>query len=163
MCAEVKPMEAQNDPFREIIYLMRKLMQAGALYSKQLNKKFNVSAPQVATLRVLLHEGAMPPSQIARQIMVNSSTLTGVIDRLEQKGLVSRLRNDPDRRIIRVQLTEAGRVLAEKVPPPIQVKILKGMRKLEEQQRDQIIESLRRLSAMVDAQDLDVETEGEFF
>ena len=43
------------------------------------------------------------------------------------------------------------------------MKILKGMRKLDEQQRDQIIESLRRLSAMVDVQELDMESEGEFF
>ena len=154
-------MDAQPDPIREIVYLIRKLMQAGALYSKELNKKYNVSAPQLASLRVLLHDGAMPPSQIAKQIMVNSSTLTGVIDRLEQKGLVSRLRNDPDRRVIRVELTEAGRALAESAPPPIQVKIIKGMRKLEQTEREKIIRSLTKLAEMIDAQDLDVETENE--
>jgi len=152
-------MDSQPVPIREIVYLIRKLMQAGALYSKELDKKYNVSAPQLATLRALLHDGAMPPSQIARQIMVNSSTLTGVIDRLEQKGLVSRLRNDPDRRIIRVELTEAGRTLAEKAPPPIQVKIVKGMRKLEQTEREKIIQSLTKLAEMIDAQELDVETE----
>jgi len=152
-------MDSQPDPIREIVYLIRKLMQAGALYSKELNKKYNVSAPQLATLRVLLHDGAMPPSQIAKQIMVNSSTLTGVIDRLEKKGLVSRLRNDPDRRIIRVELTEAGRTLAENAPPPIQVKIVKGMRRLEQTEREKIIQSLTRLAEMIDAQELDVETE----
>jgi len=152
-------MDSQPDPIREIVYLIRKLMQAGAIYSKELNKKYNVSAPQLATLRVLLHDGAMPPSQIAKQIMVNSSTLTGVIDRLEKKGLVSRLRNDPDRRIIRVELTEAGRTLAENAPPPIQVKIVKGMRRLEQTEREKIIQSLTRLAEMIDAQELDVETE----
>ena len=154
-------METPHDPIREIVYLIRKLMQAGALYSKELNKKYNVSAPQLATLRVLLHDGAMPPSQIARQIMVNSSTMTGVIDRLEKKELVSRLRNDPDRRIIRVELTEAGRALAESAPPPIQVKIIKGMRKLEQTEREKIIRSLTKLAEMIDAQDLEVETENE--
>jgi DNA-binding MarR family transcriptional regulator len=152
-------METPHDPIREIVYLIRKLMQAGALYSKELNKKYNVSAPQLATLRVLLHDGTMPPSQIARQVMVNASTMTGVIDRLEKKGLVSRLRNDPDRRIIRVELTEAGRVLAENAPPPIQVKIIKGMRKLEQTEREKIILSLTKLAEMIDAQELDVETE----
>jgi len=75
-------MESQPDPIREIVYLIRKLMQTGAVYTKELNKKYNVSAPQLATLRILLHDGAMPASQIAKKIMVNSSTLTGVIDRL---------------------------------------------------------------------------------
>ncbi len=156
-------MEPRQDPLREIVYLIRKLMQASALYSKALSKKYNVSAPQLATLRVLLHDGAMPPSQIARHIMVNSSTLTGVIDRLEKKGLVCRLRNDPDRRIIRVELTDEGRALAEKAPPPVQVKIIKGMRQLEESEREKIMQSLSKLADMIDAQDLDVETEEEVF
>lgn len=154
-------METQPDPIREIVYLIRKLMQAGALYSKELNKKHSVTASQLATLRILLHDGAMPPSQIAKKIMVNSSTLTGVIDRLEQKGLVSRARNDPDRRIIRIELTIAGRALAETAPPPIQVKIIKGMRKLEQAEREKIILSLTKLAEMIDAQDLDAESETE--
>ncbi len=120
-----------------------------------------MSAPQLATLRILLHDGAMPASQIAKKIMVNSSTLTGVIDRLEQKGLVSRARNDRDRRIIRIELTDWGRALAENAPPPIQVKIIKGMRKLEQEEREKIIQSLTKLAEMIDAQDLDVESETE--
>ena len=136
-------------------------MQTGAVYTKELNKKYNVSAPQLATLRILLHDGAMPASQIAKKIMVNSSTLTGVIDRLEQKGLVSRARNDRDRRIIRIELTDWGRALAENAPPPIQVKIIKGMRKLEQEEREKIIQSLTKLAEMIDAQDLDVESETE--
>ena len=154
-------METPDDPIREIVYLIRKLMQASALYSKELSKKYNVSAPQLATLRVLLLDGSMPASQIAKQIMVNSSTLTGVIDRLEQKGLVSRVRDDPDRRIIRVELTEAGRTLAETAPPPVQVKIIKGMRKLQSEERGQVIRSLTKLAEMIDAQDLEVEDEAE--
>ena len=152
-------MENQPDPVREIVYLIRRLVQAGALYSKELNKKYNVSAPQLASLRVLLHDGAMPSSQIARQVMLSSSTLTGVIDRLEQKGLVCRARNDRDRRIIRVELTEAGRALAESAPPPIQVRIVKGIRKLEQEEREKIIQSLGRLVEMIDAQNLDMEAE----
>jgi len=153
--------ETQPDPVREIVYLIRKLMQAGALYTKELNKKYNVSAPQLATLRILLHDGAMPASQIAKRIMVNSSTLTGVIDRLEQKGLVSRARNDRDRRIIRIELTDWGKALAENAPPPIQVKIIKGMRKLEQAEREKIIQSLTKLAEMIDAQELDAESETE--
>lgn len=154
-------METTDDLIREIVYLIRKLMQAEALYSKELDKKYRVSAPQLATLRVLLHEGAVPPSQIARQIMVNSSTLTGVIDRLEQKGLVYRVRDVPDRRIIRVSLTEAGRALAENAPPPVQVKMIKGMRRLEKTEREQIIQSLKKLVEMIDTPDLHIKSDIE--
>ncbi len=146
------------DRVREVIFQIRRLMQAGEVYTKELNRKFNVSAPQVATLLVLFDEGPLSPSLIARKIMVNSSTVTGIIDRLEQKGLVVRLRNSPDRRIVTVELTESGRTLAENAPPPIQHKIVEGLMKLGDPELEAVIRSLTRLTEMIDAQDLNVET-----
>jgi DNA-binding MarR family transcriptional regulator len=150
-----------NDPdrIREVVHLMRRLMQAGERYTKELNKKFSVSAPQVASLLALLDDGPMSPSQIAKKIMVESSTVTGIIDRLEQKGFVVRTRISQDRRVITVELTEAGRRLAENAPPPIQQKIVKGLRKIDEAERAQIIQTLNRLTDMIDADDVDEEDE----
>jgi DNA-binding MarR family transcriptional regulator len=129
-------------------------MQAGAYYTKELNKKYNVSAPQVACLLALLEDGPMALSQVARKIMVNSSTLTGIIDRLEQKGLVTRTRTSPDRRVITIELTEEGRKVAENAPPPVQLKIVEGLKQLNEQEREQIIQALSKLAEMIDSKDL---------
>ena len=86
-------------------------MQGSERYTKEINKKYNVSAAQVNCLLALHEYGPLPPSQIAKTILVNSSTVTGIIDRLEQKGLVERQRISPDRRVITVQLTESGKRL----------------------------------------------------
>ena len=142
---------------REIIYQIRRLMQAGELFTKELNKTYQVSAPQLHCLLALHENGPLPPSQIARHIMVKSSTVTGIIDRLEQKGFVERLRNSPDRRIITIQLTEAGKELANNAPPPIQHKIVDGIKKLPEGEIKQIILSLSKLTHMLDVYDLEVE------
>jgi DNA-binding MarR family transcriptional regulator len=152
----------QPDRIQEVIHLMRKLMQAGERYTKELNKKYGVSAPQVACLMALLDNGPISPSQIAKKIMVESSTVTGILDRLEQKGLATRTRISQDRRVITVDLTETGRKLAEKAPPPIQHKIVKGLKKIDEMDRAQIIEALSRLTEMIDAEDLDEEGEAGF-
>jgi len=82
------PSEVHQARAREIIYSIRRLMQAGELYTKELNKIYNVSAAQLNCLIALHENGPISPSQIAKFIMVNSSTVTGIIDRLEQKGLV---------------------------------------------------------------------------
>ena len=105
---------------KEIIFSIRKLMQAGEFYTKELNKKYQVSAPQLNCLISLYENGPLPPSQIAKYIMVKSSTVTGIVDRLEQKGLVKRFRNSPDRRVITIELTDSGKNLAKNAPPPIQ-------------------------------------------
>ena len=129
-------------------------MQAGAYYTKELNKKYNVSAPQVACLLALLEDGPMALSQVARKIMVNSSPLTGIIDRLEQKGLVTRTRTSLDRRVITIELTEEGRKVAENAPPPVQLKIVEGLKQLNELQREQIIQALSKLAEMIDSKEL---------
>ena len=89
--------------------------------------------------------------------MVNSSTVTGIIDRLEKKGLVERWRISQDRRVITIQLTEAGTKLAEKAPPPIQQKVIDGLDKLSPKEIEKIAKSLSMLTDMLDVQDLDVE------
>ena len=151
------PSASNMDRRREIIFLIRKLMQGGELYTKELNKKYSVSAAQLNCLLALYEHGPLPPSQIAKHMMVKSSTVTGVVDRLEQKGLVTRMRNSPDRRVITIQLTEAGKNLAHNAPPPIQRKIIKGLGKLSQKEVDRIVLGLTKLTDMLDVQDLDVE------
>jgi DNA-binding MarR family transcriptional regulator len=97
------------DKVKEVIFLIRKLMHGAELYTKELNKKYSITSAQLNCLLALYENGPLPPSQIARHMMVNSSTVTGVIDRLEQKSLVRRQRNSPDRRIINIQLTTNGK------------------------------------------------------
>jgi len=103
---------------KEIVYSIRKLMQAGEHYTKELNKIYNVSAAQINCLLALHENGPLPPSQIAKHVMVNSSTVTGVIDRLEKKDLVRRLRISQDRRVITVELTKSGKNARRKCPIP---------------------------------------------
>ena len=141
---------------KEIIYAIRRLMQAGEHYTKELNKIYNVSAAQINCLLALHENGPLPLSQIAKYVMVNSSTVTGVIDRLEKKDLVKRLRVSKDRRVITVELTKSGKMLAENAPSPIQQKIIDGLNQLPPGDIDEIALTLKRLTDMLDVQDLKV-------
>ena len=59
--------------------------------------------------------------------------------------------------MVEVELTEAGIRLAENAPPPIQQKIIDGLRRISEAEIDQIVLSLTKLTNMLDVQDLEVE------
>jgi DNA-binding MarR family transcriptional regulator len=155
--AEKGPRESNNALTKQIIFSIRRLIQAKELYTKELNKKHQISASQLNCLLALYENGPLPPSQIARQIMVNSSTVTGIIDRLEQKGLVERSRSSQDRRVITISLTESGTTLAEHAPPPIQQRVLDGLKRLSAEEIQRIVTSLNKLTDMLDIQDLDVE------
>lgn len=144
------------DHTKQIIFSIRRLIQASELYTKELNKKYQISAAQLNCILTLDEYGPLPPSQIAKHMMVKSSTVTGVVDRLEKKGFAERMRNSPDRRVITIQLTEAGKKLAENAPPPIQQKIIDGLRQTETAKIEQIVRSLSMLTDMLDVQDLEV-------
>ncbi len=151
------PPRTDRDYTKNIIFSIRRLLQAKEYYTKELNKKYRVSSSQLNCILALYENGPLPPSQIAKHIMVNSSTVTGIIDRLEQKDFVERRRISSDRRIITIQLTEAGEKLAEHAPPPIQQKIIDGLKGLPPQEMEKIVNSLQMLTNMLDVQDLDVE------
>lgn len=68
--------------------------------------------PQQAQLLCLLIEGPLGMSDLGRLLHLEKSSLTGLVDRVEQRGLVARVRSTRDRRACEVGLTDAGRRLA---------------------------------------------------
>ena len=145
-----------SDQTKQIIFSIRRLIQASELYSKELNKKYQISAAQLNCILTLYEYGPLPPSKIAQHMMVKSSTVTGVVDRLEKKGLAERMRNSPDRRMITIQLTHTGKKLAENAPPPIQQKIIDGLKQTKNAKKEQIVNALNMLTDMLDVQELEV-------
>ena len=72
---------------------------------------------QLFLLRQLWFEDGLPLRDLALRAQLDATSTTWLVDQLEQAGLVERRRNDTDRRIVRVWLTEAGRKCeAELVP-----------------------------------------------
>ena len=141
--------EALKDSIRWIIWYLRRLVQAGELYSKELTKRYHVSQPQLSCLLALYEYGPLPLSRLAKYILVKPSTVTGIIDRLEEKGLVSRERSALDRRVINITLTESGKKLAAEAPPPIPESIVDALQKISPNEREQIVSSLATLVAML--------------
>ena len=66
-----------------------------------------------AVLELLLHKGPLPVNTIGKKLFLTSGSMTVAIDRLTMRGLVRRVAHPEDRRVILVELTEAGRALIE--------------------------------------------------
>jgi MarR family 2-MHQ and catechol resistance regulon transcriptional repressor len=72
---------------------------------------------QFAVLEVLYHLGAMTQGDICTKVLKSGSNMTTVIDNLERDGMVRRVRNEKDRRMIHVHLTETGKKKVKAVLP----------------------------------------------
>lgn len=83
---------------------------------------FGLTAFHWVVLCCLWEEDGLATSSIGERLQQVGGTLTGVLDRMEERGLVRRERDSRDRRIWRIWLTEAGKQL-EEVLPPIAIEI----------------------------------------
>ena len=86
----------------------------------QLFREYNLTPSQYNILRILRGEGkALPCLEIAQRTITVVPGITGLIDRLEQAGLVSRLRSEEDRRIVNVSITPAGLDVLGRLDEPL--------------------------------------------
>lgn len=84
---------------------------------RQLFARFDVTEQQWRVLRVLWHSTSMTSQNLSRQTLLPAPSLVGVLDRLEKKGLVSRVRSVEDRRSVYVVATAKGRALQAEAQP----------------------------------------------
>jgi DNA-binding MarR family transcriptional regulator len=61
----------------------------------------------------------LTPGEVAARLTVTSATVTGLLDTLEQRGLVRRVRHPTDRRSVHVEITAAGRKLIDELVPAL--------------------------------------------
>jgi len=82
-----------------------------------LQKEFGLTDSQFGVLETLYHLGPLAQGQICQKILKSGSNVTTVVDNLERDGLVRRVRDDDDRRVQVVHLTERGRELIARAFP----------------------------------------------
>ena len=80
-----------------------------------INQEFDLAPQQAIALRIL-GGGPRPMGELARYLMCDSSNVTGITDRLEERGLVRRTLSDQDRRVKLLVLTDEGRASARRSP-----------------------------------------------
>jgi DNA-binding MarR family transcriptional regulator len=78
--------------------------------------ELGVTSVQANILFMLATGRCVVAAQLAREAGIDASAITRQIDRLARRGLLSRLRSEEDRRIVRLSLTPQGRQLAEQIP-----------------------------------------------
>jgi DNA-binding MarR family transcriptional regulator len=76
---------------------------------------FNITAVQGMIINFLFAADQITSSELGKRTMLDSATLTGILDRLETSGIVERKQHPDDRRAILVVLTEKGNKIATKL------------------------------------------------
>ncbi len=118
--------------YKDILIKIRRIVRTINLESKKVQKDFGVSIPQILCLEYLKASPGYQATQraIRDHLNLNSSTVTGIIGRLERKGYLARLPKSGDKRVMHITLTSAGDALLKRTPDLLQQRLkdkLKGL------------------------------------
>ena len=138
-----------------ILSAIRRIIRAVSIHSRKLDSEFHVTTPQMICLYELLRNDGITLSQLTKAVSLNISTVNGIVDRLEAKGLLTRQRSDVDRRKVLLHITEGGRQITRNAPSLLQEKLASELRKLPELEQVTIAMSLERIVGLMEAEHLD--------
>jgi MarR family transcriptional regulator, 2-MHQ and catechol-resistance regulon repressor len=93
-----------------------------------------LTVSQFGVLEALLHLGPLSQRELAQKILKSGGNVTMVVDNLEKRGLVTRERDEEDRRLYRITLTPAGRKLIKSIFPRHAGKIASQMNVLTKEE-----------------------------
>jgi DNA-binding MarR family transcriptional regulator len=134
-------------PDESAAYLMRRILSLMAAEVDEGLEPRGLTSAQWFPLFKLYQGEASTVAELARQCQLDAGAMTRLLDRLEDKGLVARVRTSEDRRVVNLELTKEGREAAKEIPQvlcQVQNAFLQG---LSVQEWQQLKDLLRRVLA----------------
>lgn len=153
--AELLRQDDPEKPNLRILRAIRRIIRGVDLYSKELTASTRITTPQLMCLLSVVQAGSMTATSISREIHVSPSTVVGILDRLEEKGLIRRERNRDDRRVVAVTATNEGCRIAQQAPSPLQKTLADALGSLPLDEQTKIAGSLERIVNLMEAQHID--------
>jgi DNA-binding MarR family transcriptional regulator len=129
----------------QVVNCMRRLFKAIQEYSKAIYRTNGLSGPQVWAMTALAADPGLSLGELSERLFAHPATVSGIIDRLEQRRAVVRTTDPEDRRGVRLSLSTRGRRLLKQSPPPVQVGLRRALEGLPALQLRQLRRSLEHV------------------
>ena len=144
-----------NDRSNTALVALRRILRVTELNSRKLAHESELTTSQLLVLQHVSQQGSALPSAVAKSVALKQATVTVVVNKLEDAGLVTRRRDTDDRRRVWIELTDAGVAALENSPDLLQHRFVQGFENLEDWEQSMIIAALERVSALLDAEQVD--------
>lgn len=165
MSAEVPALVSTSRPTPErpaatavtnlVLSALRRIIRAIDLHSRSLVQQYGLTGPQLVVLKELLGDEPTTVGELAKAVNLSQATVTGILDRLERKSMVSRVRSTDDRRKVMISPTDGARHALAGAPPLLQEHFIQAFGGLPDWEQHQILSSLQRLVTLMEASDVE--------
>ncbi len=137
----------------EVLVAIRQIIRAIDLHSKKMSKDFGLTSPQLLLMRTIQSDDNVTIRQLSEKTSMSQATATIILDLLEKRGQVVRIRNQQDKRKVQAQLTESGKKMLAAAPGILQPDFLEKFQSLAPWEQNLMLSSLQRLSSMMNTPD----------
>jgi len=141
--------------WREVLVFLRRIIHATDLQSKRVAKVCGLTIPQVMVLNSIDQLGDVTVKRISDEVSLSQATVTTILNRLEDRGLLERVRNPDDKRIVNARLTPVGNAALKASPPLLHESFIERFERLSKREKAEILSSLQTVAGMMDAEDID--------
>ena len=141
----------------EILLKIRKIVRSVNLESKKVQKEYGVSIPQILCLEYLNKANNYQTTQkeLRDYLSLNSSTVSGIINRLEKRGYIARLPKRADKRTTHIVLTSKGSDLLNQTPLLLHEKLSNQLKDMPTDHTSDINEALDLIIDYLGIDDVD--------
>ncbi len=140
---------------QDVLINLRRIIRATDLQSKWITKSCGLTIPQIVVLRSIDALGDVTVKKLSDHVSLSQATVTTILNRLEYKKLVTRVRSSADKRIVHARLTDESLQVLKETPPLMHEKFTKEFSQLQTWEQTQMLSSLQRIASMMDADTLD--------
>lgn len=143
--------------YTDILISIRKIVRSVNLEGKRIEKEYGISIPQLLCLNFLHEKENFQAShkEIKDFLQLNASTVTGIIKRLENKGLVARLPKQKDKRIGMITITAKGSEVLMESPEPLHELLSIKLKRLTDSELGKLKDSFDTIISFLDIADID--------
>ncbi len=134
----------------EIDHLSRRLIRNAECCDRWLAAQSMLTASQGYTLQTLEERGEITMNGLAEEMRLHGTTMTRMVDALVDKGLVERLNDPADRRVVRVRLSQRGRAAATELGARRRDFLASSFRDVPDEDLQAMMDGLRRLLPFVE-------------
>lgn len=147
-------MHTHKEAVPKVIDNLRRIFQAINEYSKAAVHTTGLTGPQLWALKILESSSPLRVSELAQAMYLRSATVVGIVDRLEAKELVSRVRSATDRRAVELSLTDLGKKVAASAPDVAQTLLISGLAGLTNEQFQCIESGMQMMVTLLKAEQI---------
>ncbi|TDG12824.1 MarR family transcriptional regulator [Seongchinamella unica] len=141
--------------WHEVLVELRRIIRATDLQSRRVVKACGLTIPQVMVLRAIADLGDVTVRRLADHVSLSQATVTTILNRLESRDLVIRVRSASDKRVVNARLTDAGRDILASAPTLLHEKFIERFNGLAEGDQSSILAAIRSVAEMMDAEKID--------